>query len=92
VKTGRTVVAAAAALGLSGWSLAAGADAAAGKAKFESTCATCHDVSDFQGEDVKGLSDAIRRIAAGQLQHKSPIKLSDREIADVAAYMSSGGR
>jgi mono/diheme cytochrome c family protein len=91
MKTGRFLVAAAA-VGLAGWSLAANADAAAGKAKFASACAECHDVSDFQGEDVKGLTDSIKRIAAGQLKHKSPIKLSDPEISDVAAYLSSGGK
>jgi mono/diheme cytochrome c family protein len=88
----RSLVVAAAALGLAGWSLAASADAAAGKAKFASACAECHDASDFQGEDVKGLTDSIRKIAAGQMKHKSPIKLSDQEISDVAAYMSSGGK
>ncbi|NJD31489.1 MAG: hypothetical protein FIB04_06345 [Gammaproteobacteria bacterium] len=92
MKTGRVLVVTAAALGLAGWSLAAGADAAAGKAKFAASCAECHDVSDFQGEDVKGLTEAIRKIATGQLKHKSPIKLTDQEIPDVAAYMSSGGK
>jgi cytochrome c553 len=88
----RTLVVPAVALGLAAWSLAASADAAAGKAKFASACAECHDASDFKGEDVKGLTDSIRKIAAGQMKHKTPIKLSDQEISDVAAYMSSGGK
>lgn len=88
----RTLIISAAALGLAVWSLGACADAAAGKAKFASACAECHDASDFQGEDVKGLTDSIRKIAAGQMKHKSPIKLTDQEITDVAAFMATGGK
>jgi cytochrome c553 len=92
MKTGRVLVVAVAAIGMAGWSFAASADAAAGKAKFAAACAECHEASDFQGEDVKGLTDSIKKIAAGQMKHKSPIKLSDQEISDVAAYMAGGGK
>jgi mono/diheme cytochrome c family protein len=90
MKTGRVLVVMGAALGLLGWGAGANADAAAGKATFAKSCAECHEASDFQGEDVKGLTDTIKKISAGQMKHKSPIKLSDQEIADVAAYMSAG--
>jgi mono/diheme cytochrome c family protein len=88
--TGRMIVVAVAALGMSGWSFSASADAAAGKATFEKSCAECHEAADFAGEDVKGLTDSIKKIVAGQMKHKSKLTLSDAEIANVAAYMSSG--
>ncbi len=92
MKTGRVMVCATAALAMAGWNLAAHADAAAGKAKFTAACAECHEASDFAGEDVKGLTDTIKKISAGQMKHKAKITLSDAEIADVAAYMASGGK
>jgi mono/diheme cytochrome c family protein len=90
MKTMRIVVVALAGLGAAGWSLSASADAAAGKARFEAACAECHEAADFAGEDAKALADSIKKIAAGQMKHKSAIKLSDAEIADVAAYMAAG--
>jgi mono/diheme cytochrome c family protein len=92
MKTGRMFVIAVAALGLSGWSFSASADAAAGKATFTKSCAECHEVADFAGEDVKGLTDSIKKIVAGQQKHKAKLTLSDADIANVAAYMSSGGK
>ena len=91
MKTGRMFVIAVATLGMSGWSFSASADAAAGKATFAKSCAECHEAADFKGEDVKGLTDSIKKIVAGQQKHKSKLTLSDAEIASVAAYMSSGG-
>jgi len=92
MKTGRMFVIAVATLGMSGWSFSASADAAAGKATFEKSCSECHEVADFAGEDAKGLTDSIKKIVAGQQKHKSKLTLSDAEIANVAAYMSSGGK
>jgi mono/diheme cytochrome c family protein len=87
MKTGRMFVVAVAALGMAGWSLSAMAD---GKATFEKNCAECHEVGDFTGEDVKGLTDSIKKIAAGQMKHKAKITLSDADISAVATYMSTG--
>jgi mono/diheme cytochrome c family protein len=92
MKLNRLLVVAVAGLGVAGWSLAANADAAAGKAKFEATCADCHEAGDFEGEDAGALADTIKKIAGGQMKHKADIKLSDAEIADVAAFMASGGK
>lgn len=77
-------------LGLAGFSSIASADAAAGKAKFEGTCAECHEVGDFAGQPVAKLTDEIKKIVAGTTKHKKALKLSDAEIADLAAYMSAG--
>ena len=79
-----------AAFAIAGYSTAASADAAAGKAKFTAACAECHEVADFAGEDAKALTDSLKKIVAGQQKHKSALKLSDAEIADLAAYMAAG--
>jgi cytochrome c553 len=81
-----------AALGLAGWNLSAYADAAAGKAKFEAECADCHEAGDFAGEDAAALADSLKQISAGQMKHKKAMKLSDQEVADLAAFMASGGK
>lgn len=77
-------------LAIAGFSSAASADAAAGKAKFAADCAECHEAADFAGEDAKALTDSLKKIVGGQLKHKSALKLSDAEIADLAAYMAAG--
>ncbi|HSQ70494.1 MAG TPA: c-type cytochrome [Steroidobacteraceae bacterium] len=92
MKMSRLFVVGLATLGLAGWSLSASADAAAGKAKFDATCADCHEAGDFEGEDAAALADSLKQIVGGQLKHKQALKLSDQEIADVAAYMASGGK
>jgi mono/diheme cytochrome c family protein len=81
-----------AATGLAGYAGAALADAAAGKAAFEDVCAECHETADFEGEKAADLTATIKKIMAGQMKHKKPIKLTDQQVADVAAYMASGGK
>lgn len=71
---------------------ASGADLAAGKARFNSICAECHDSADFEGEDVNALADTLRRISHGEMKHKKSFSMTDQQIADVAAYMASGGK
>ena len=92
MKVMRVCAVAIATLGLAGFSGAASADAAAGKAKFSASCAECHEVADFEGEDAAGLSATLKKIVAGQQKHKNALKLSDAEIADLAAYIASGGK
>ena len=75
-----------------GWGGVAHADAAAGKATFTKVCAECHEVGDFEGEDAKEVAGTIKSIVAGTTKHKEPLKLTDAQIADVAAYMASGGK
>ena len=48
------------------------------------------EAADFAGEDAKALTDSLKKIVAGQQKHKSALKLSDAEIADLAAYMAAG--
>jgi mono/diheme cytochrome c family protein len=80
----------AATLAMAGFSSIASADAAAGKAKFTATCAECHEVADFEGEDAKALADTMKKIVAGQAKHKNALKLTDAEITNLAAYMAAG--
>ena len=77
-------------LGLAGFSGVASADAAAGKAKFTAACAECHEVADFEGESAAALTETLKAIVAGKQKHKNALKLSDAEVADLAAYMAAG--
>lgn len=79
-------------LAMAAWGSAAHADAAAGKATFTKVCAECHEVGDFDGEDAKEVAATIKSIVAGTTKHKEPLKLTDAQVADVAAYMASGGK
>jgi Cytochrome c553 len=79
-------------LGLAGFSGIASADAAAGKAKFAAVCAECHEAADFEGQSAAKLTEQIKGIVAGTTKHKKALKLSDAEIADLAAFMSGGGK
>ena len=73
-------------------SVANAADVAAGKARFSAACGSCHDPADFEGENPQALAATLRRIVSGELKHKKPLQLSDQEIADIAAFMSTGGK
>ncbi|MET0984148.1 MAG: hypothetical protein ABW034_01950 [Steroidobacteraceae bacterium] len=66
-----------------------GADAAAGKALHDGTCAKCHEPADWEGETADSLKTKISDVVAGKTKHKIPLKLSEAEIADIAAYWSS---
>ncbi len=90
IKISRLVVMASAFAMLAGFGSAAHADAAAGKATFTATCAECHDVADFEGEDAAALRGTLKQIVAGSQKHKKALQLTDAQIADVAAYMTSG--
>ena len=89
MKMNRMLIVAVAGMGAAGWGMAAHADA---KAKFAADCAECHEAGDFEGEDAKALADTLKKIAGGQMKHKSAIKLSDAEAADMAAFLSKGGK
>lgn len=76
--------------GVVGVSSVARADAAAGKATFTEVCAECHEVADFEGESAADVQATIKKIVSGGMKHKKALKLTDAQIADVAAYMTSG--
>jgi cytochrome c553 len=91
MKIARMLVVSVAVLGVASWANLAHAD---GKAKFESTCATdCHEKDDFKGESAADLTKKIKEIVAtGKMEngkkHKEALKLTDAEIAELAAYLS----
>jgi cytochrome c553 len=70
----------------------AAADAAAGKAKFTAACAECHEADEFEGQAAAELTATMKKIVAGQAKHKKALKLTDAEIADLAAFMAAGGK
>lgn len=73
-----------------GASAPAYADLDSGKAKVAQQCAECHRPSDFNGESRAALEALIKDVVTGKVPHsKRLVRLSDQEIADVAAYWSS---
>lgn len=90
MKFSRLVVIVSAAAGLAGFGSVAHADAAAGKATFTQVCAECHEVADFEGEDAAEMQATLKKIVGGTMKHKKALKLTDAQIADVAAYMTGG--
>jgi len=90
MKFSRLVVVASAVAGLVGFGTAAHADAAAGKATFTDVCSECHEVADFEGENAAEVQATLKKIVGGQMKHKKALKLTDAQIADVAAYMTGG--
>ena len=92
MKLSRLVVIASAFAGLAGYGSTAFADVAAGKTTFNSTCSECHEAGDFEGEDPAEISDTLKKIVGGQMKHRKPLNLTDAQIADVAAYLVSGGK
>jgi mono/diheme cytochrome c family protein len=88
MKVTRILCVSLAALGLASFSGVAAADA--GKAKFAADCAECHEVADFEGESAAALTATLKDIVAGQAKHKPALKLSDAEIASLAAYIAAG--
>jgi mono/diheme cytochrome c family protein len=66
-------------------------DVDAGKAKVAQQCAECHRPADWDGETTAQLQSLLRDIAAGRLTHrKRPLQLTEQDIADIAAYWTSG--
>ncbi len=95
MKMSRLLVVSASVLAIASWAGSAHADAAAGKAKFAEACSECHEVGDFEGDKAADLTASIKKIVAGGNMengkpHKKALKLSDAEIADLAAYMAAG--
>lgn len=70
---------------------ASAADVAAGQAKVAQLCAECHRPRDWSGETTAALQSLIADIVAGRVNHSQrKLQLTPREIADIAAYWTSG--
>ncbi|MTJ79418.1 MAG: cytochrome c [Telmatospirillum sp.] len=65
------------------------ADPAEGKATYEQRCASCHEMADWKAKSVQDITDGVLGVATGKTTHKKPVKLTDAQAADVAAYLVS---
>lgn len=92
MKLYRMMVMSTAVMALASWGTTAHADA---KKQFADVCSECHEVGDFEGESAADLTASTKNIVAGGKMkngkvHKKALKLTDAEIADLAAYMAAG--
>jgi len=66
-------------------------DPAAGKTKVSQQCSECHRPSDWDGETTAQLESLLRDVASGKVPHrKRQLQLTEKDIADIAAYWTSG--
>jgi mono/diheme cytochrome c family protein len=68
------------------------ADPLAGRNTSQAKCSQCHEADDWAGESAASLESLMRDIVAGKVKHKTPLQLSDAEIANIAAYWGHGGK
>jgi mono/diheme cytochrome c family protein len=67
------------------------ADIERGKATVAQQCAECHRLKDWSGETTIALESLIKDIVAGKVKHSQrKLTLAPQEIADIAAYWTSG--
>jgi len=84
------IVATTAAIGMFAASLAAySADSAAGQKIFSGTCAACHQLKGYAGKSDADLQTQVKGIVAGTIKHPKKLTLSDDDVVNVAAYISS---
>ena len=77
-------------IGLSAVALPAhAADSAAGQKIFSGTCAACHQLKGYAGKSDAVLETQVKGIVAGTVKHPKKLALSDEDVANVAAYISS---
>jgi len=62
-------------------------DAAAGEKKVAS-CTACHTPADFSGLSESAIDGAIKKVAAPGSGHPDVGKVSDQDIADLAAFLA----
>jgi mono/diheme cytochrome c family protein len=61
-------------------------DAGAGQAKFDEVCSSCHEKAEWAGKDAAALEAKVKDVVSGKTKHKKAIKLTDADIANVAAF------
>jgi mono/diheme cytochrome c family protein len=68
-----------------------GADIASGKAKVTQLCVECHRQKDWNGETTAALESLINDVVAGKIKHpQRKLQLTQQDVADIAAYWTSG--
>ncbi len=65
------------------------ADSAAGQKTFTATCAACHQLKSYAGKSDAELETELKGIVGGTIKHPKKLTLSDDDISNVAAYISS---
>lgn len=66
------------------------ADSAAGQTTFQTICIACHkNMKAYAGKSDAELQSTIKGIVAGTVKHPKKLTLSDDDIANVAAYITS---
>jgi mono/diheme cytochrome c family protein len=58
----------------------------------DAQCAECHEPADWKDEQPDALAALIKDIVSGKAKHKTKPKLSDAEIASIAAYWGTGSK
>ena len=67
-------------------------DAEAGGAIFESKCGSCHYEDDFSGKSAQEVLAQINEQAAPGAKHMFKLsRLTEQEMADIAAFFDSKG-
>lgn len=84
------MVAALITLGISAAALSAhAADSVAGQKIYAGTCAACHQLKSYAGKSDAELETQIKGVVAGTVKHPKKLTLSDADVSNVAAYISS---
>jgi mono/diheme cytochrome c family protein len=65
------------------------ADSDAGQKTFQGPCADCHKLKSYAGKSDAKLETKIHGIIAGTTKHPKKLTLTDADVANVAAYISS---
>lgn len=68
------------------------ADTAAGKATFEASCSSCHELPDWKGKSEADMNAMIKDVVDGKVKHKKAIKLEDAEIANISAFVAANAK
>jgi mono/diheme cytochrome c family protein len=66
------------------------ADTTAGQKIYDGFCSACHQLKDYAGKSAADLETTLKGIVAGKIKHGKKLTLSDPDIVNVAAYLSSG--
>jgi cytochrome c553 len=67
-------------------------DAGAGKEIFERDCGSCHYEDDFSGKSAQDILGLVKEQAAPDAGHMFDMStLSEKDMADIAAFFASKG-
>lgn len=85
----QSIVIAAAMVAVGAAAAANAADIAAGAAIVKHICSACHVPSNWKGKSPAQIDALIHKVVARKVMHPRKLKLTDAQMADVAAYWAS---